>query len=141
MTTDSRRITLIARRPTVSLRDWDFSNPLGSRLIFVDTVSFLTPVIYKGLELGQDIDRVIIDGTGTAAQYVELLASLPQEFLGDVLYIREEGDGFLSSVAYGGGRMMYSLRARDINFYLQTHGLLWAPFMEAPAQVRQFAMA
>ncbi len=142
MRNDSRRITLVARHPGNSARDWDMSNPIGSRLIFVDAMPFLAYAIDKGInELGQDVDRVIIDRTGTAVQYLELLASLPQEFTGDVLYVRSDGNGFLSSAGRGGDRVLYSLIARDVDFYLQTQGLLWSPLVEQVPQMAQFATA
>ncbi len=137
---DTRRITLVARHSSKPPRDWDFSNPMGSRLIFVDALSFLPFAIDQGIKLGQDVDRVIIDRTGTAEQYLQLLASLPQDFLGDVLYARGDGDGFLSSVGRGGNRVLYSLSAEDIVFYLGTLELVWdAPAM-AP-EIEQLAIA
>ena len=63
-----------------------------------------------------------------------------QEFVGDVLYVCEDSNGFLSSVGRGGDRIIYSLRAADIDFYLQTHNLLWAQAAET-APVGKSAVA
>ena len=126
MTNDNRRITLIARHPNAPGRDWDESNPKG-RLIFVDAVSFLRYAIDRGInELGEDVERVIIDRTGTALQYLDALASLPREFVGDVLFVLADGHGFLSSVGRGGDRVLYALTDRDVDFYLETNHLVWA---------------
>lgn len=128
MHTDSRRITLVARQPGHASRDWDLTNPIGSRIIFVDAVAFLPHAINRGIKSGYDLERVIIDGTGTPMEFLELIASLPHEFVGDVVFVSTEGRAFLSSPGRGDGRVLYSLSESDLEFYLQTSGLLWASF-------------
>lgn len=137
-----RRITLIARRPGMSNRSWDDSSCGGSRLIFVDSLSFLSFALDRGInELGQDVDRVIIDRAGTAVQFLEVLSSLPHEFVGDVLFVCGDGAGFLSSTGRGGDRILYSLAAHDVDFYLFTHNLMHAPAATALAPVARMAIA
>lgn len=112
---------------------WDETENGGSRLIFVDSLSFLPYALDRGInELGHDVDRLIIDRTGTAVQFLELLSSLPDEFFGDVLFVRGDGAGFLSSAGRGsGGRMLYELKPADIDFYLMTHTLVSGPAVQA----------
>jgi hypothetical protein len=125
MSTDSRRITLIARHPGKPGRDWVLSNPLCSRMLLVDAIVFLPFAVERGIkELGQDLDRLIIDRVGTAEQYLELLAALPPEFGGDVLFVRPDGSAFLSAIGRGGDRFVYSLRSQEVDFYLRTHALV-----------------
>jgi hypothetical protein len=132
MTTDNRRITLVARTAGMAARDWDFSNPMGSRIVFVDALPFLSPAIDRGVtESGYDLERVIIDGTATATQFLELLATLPNTFLGDILFVGRDGRGFLSSAGRGDGRVLYSLSEHDLEFYLHTNALLWASAPQA----------
>jgi len=122
--TDRRRITLVTRDPKLQQRDWDLTNPAGSRIIFVDSVNFLPHAIARGLtEDGHDIERVVIDRTGTALQFVEFLSTLPVEFSGDVLYVSRDGKAFLSSPSRGDGRVLYMMGANDVEFYLQTNSL------------------
>jgi hypothetical protein len=73
-----------------------------------------------------DVDRVLIDGTASAIEYLDLLTTLPSSFLGDVLYMRAAGSSFLSTVGRGGDRLLYSLTSSDLEFYLQTNALLAA---------------
>jgi len=142
MKIDNRRISLIARHPGMPERPWNESKSGGSRLIFIDSLSFLPFALDRGInELGQDVDRLIIDRTGTAVQYLELIASLPHEFLGDVLFVRGDGAGFLSSLGRGGDRVLYSLGKYDIDFYLETHGLLTSPATAAAVSIQQMATA
>src|ERR1043165_2079276 len=124
--TDRRRVTLISRDPKIQQRDWDQSNPAGSHLIFVDSVNFLPHAIARGLtEDGYATERVVIDRTGTALQFVEFLSTLPVEFAGDVLYIARDGKAFLSSRSRGDGRILYMMGSNDVEFYLQTNALTW----------------
>ena len=135
--TDNRRITLIARNPKKVQRDWDLTNPAGSKLVFVDSMKFLP----YALDQEHDIERVIIDGSATALQFLEFLSTLPGEFAGDVISISEDGKSFLSSVGRGDGRMLYSLTADDLEFYLQVNSLTWPAVPGEQLQPRQFALA
>lgn len=124
MTNESRRITLVARHPNAPGRNWDESNP-KNRLVFIDALSFVGQAVDRRIhELKEDVSRVIIDRTGTTLEYLEALSGLPSEFVGDVLFVMAEGRGFLSSVGRGGDRVLYSLTQDDIDFYLETNGLV-----------------
>jgi hypothetical protein len=125
MTNDNRRITLVARDPGAEPLNWDESNP-RNRLLFIDSISFLRLAIDRGInEHDQDVERVIIDRRGTALQFLEALSSLPPEFVGDVLFVMNDGNGFLSSLGRGGDRVLYAVSPQDVGFYLETHGLIW----------------
>ena len=125
MTTDNRRITLIARDPSQDQLNWDESNPMN-RLLFIDAISFLKLAIERGItQHHQDVERVIIDRRGSAVQFLEALSSLPSEFVGDVLFVMDDGNGFLSAIGRGGDRVLYAVPPHDIEFYLETHGLIW----------------
>jgi hypothetical protein len=123
MFNDSRRITLLARASSSPARSWNVSRKAPNRVIFVDAVSMLNFALDQA---NHDVDRVLIDGTATPAEYLELLSGLPSEFVGDVLYMRGEGNSFLSTVGRGGCRLLYSLTPSDVEFYLQTFRLLAA---------------
>src|SRR5216684_90553 len=123
MIDDPRRITLLARAAASPARAWNVSGKAPNRVIFVDAVSMLNFALDRA---NHDVERVLIDGTATAAEYLELLSGLPIAFVGDVLYMRGEGNSFLSTVGRGGGRLLYSLTPHDVDFYLQTFRLLAA---------------
>ena len=125
MTTDSRRITLITRTARSPQRGWDTSPNASNRLIFLRAFTVLRYALARGVaEMEQDVERVILDHSSTAADFLDLLTSLPAEFTGDVLLIRDDDSGFLSATGRGGDRVLYALSTSDIEFYLETHGLL-----------------
>ena len=123
MLRDSRRITLLARTASSPARSWNVSERAPNHVIFVDAFAMLSFALDRS---NHDVDRVLIDGTATALEYLELLSSLPHAFVGDVLYMRARGSSFLSTVGRGGDRVLYSLTPEDLEFYLQTHELLAA---------------
>jgi len=125
MRRDSRRITLVTRGPATPDRDWSCGPNAGTRLIFLEAFNVLHYALTNGVnEMELDLERVVLDRSNTAAQYLELLSTLPAEFSGDVLYLRDDDTAFLSSNGRGGDRVLYSLGRDDVRFYLETHGLV-----------------
>jgi hypothetical protein len=128
MKSDSRRITLVSQPGTRQPeRTWNFTPVSSSRIISVGSFTVLRYALEGSMsELAHDVERLVIDRTATPIQYLELLASLTDKFVGDVLYIQDDGSAFLSSSGRGSGRMIYKLSPNDLRFYLETHDLLMA---------------
>ena len=118
---DSRRITLVVRGDESPSRPWDTSPAARDRILFVKAFSMLSFVMDHRSE---DIERLLIDGGATAEEFLSLLSSLRGEFLGDVVFMRSGDSSFLSTTCRGNGRLLYSLKAADLQFYLETTGLL-----------------
>ncbi|HEX9459257.1 MAG TPA: hypothetical protein VGA84_08945 [Thermoanaerobaculia bacterium] len=72
----------------------------------------------------EDVDRIIVDCAATADEFLDLLASLPKDFLGDVVLGRNGSNSFLSAASRADGRFLYALTATDLQFYLETLGLV-----------------
>lgn len=141
MNHDSRRITLITRDPRTPERDWDVSRNAPNRLILLDSFTVLRYAITShAVDLDVDVERVILDQATSAAEYLELLAAIPHTFTGDVLLIRTDNSAFLSSLGRGGDRVLYSLGANDLRFYLEMHALVTGR-IAVPAQPRPLAVA
>jgi hypothetical protein len=121
------RITLIARESSKPDIDWKYtpSRTLGRRAAFLDTVNALKLAVGAALfDVGLDVERVIVDRAGGAEEFLDLLACMPAELHGDILFIRDDGSGFLSATGRGGDRVLYALTSHDIRFYLETHDLV-----------------
>jgi hypothetical protein len=76
---------------------------------------------------------VVIDRTASPVEFLELLAHLSDQFTGDVLFIRDGDNAYVSSASRGGGRLLYPLAPSDLRFYLETHGLVGASASVAAA--------
>jgi hypothetical protein len=121
----SQRITLIARKATKPDVDWNYARSSAMRVAFLDSVNALKFALGVAItDAALDIERVIIDRAGCAEELLDLLARLPDEFMGDVIFIRDDGTGFLSATGRGGDRVLYALSDRDVRFYLETHDLV-----------------
>jgi hypothetical protein len=123
---EQRRLTLVARGGS---RDWETTDLASSSVMAIDELPELRETV-ADLWMALDIERVILDGAATASQFLDLLTALPQEFAGDAMMIRNDGAAFLSALSRGSGRVLYTLTAPDVDFYLQANGLV--PFDTEP---------
>jgi hypothetical protein len=123
MNTDPRRITLLACNAATPAHAWNVSSSSPNHVIPVGTFSMLPWVLDHARK---DVERIVIDGTASAVEYLDLLATLPHGFVGDVLYMCAGGNSFLSSSGRGGDRVIYSLSPKDLEFYLKTYLLVAA---------------
>ena len=120
-----QRITLIARESTKPDVDWNHSRARVQRVAFLDSVNALRFALGAALhDVGLDVERIIVDRAGNAEEFLHLLAGVPVEFGGDMLFIRDDGSGFLSATGRGGDRVLYALSGGDTRFYLETHDLV-----------------
>ena len=121
----NHRITLIAREATKPDADWNYASCRDQRVAFLDSTNALRFALGAALhDVGLDVERIIVDRSGDADEFLDLIATAPPEFNGDMLLIREDGGGFLSATGRGGDRVLYALGAYDIRFYLETHDLV-----------------
>ena len=124
MSNDKRRITLICHGATAARRDWNLSGDENTRIITLRAFTVLSYALHNGVnELQQDVERVVIDRATTANGFLDLLATLPEGFTGDILFIREDDSAYLSATGRGGDRVLYALKRSDVDFYLGAHGL------------------
>jgi hypothetical protein len=119
------RITLIARTPATPNADWNHARFPSMRVAFLDSVTAVKFALGVAVsDAALDIERVIVDRAGSADDFLDLLAALPEEFNGDVLMIGDAGNAFLSAMGRGGERVLYALTPHDVRFYLETHKLV-----------------
>lgn len=119
-----RRLTLIARDHSKPHMDWNHAGLRQSGVAFTESTVALEHALAAGLDMGFDIGRVIVDRAGEADQFLDLLTSLPAEYTGDALLIRDDGSGVLSATGRGGDRTLHALTVHDVRFYLEAHDLV-----------------
>ena len=121
MTRHSPRLTLIVLGSMSKERAWTRAAE-STDLIFLDSFDALAGMMSGPAQL--DIERVVLEnGSAGAAQFLSLLASVGEEFSGDLLLIGGDGGGFLSAIGRGGERVLYWPSRNDVNLYLAVHGL------------------
>lgn len=117
-----RRLTLICRDSHMPDRDWNLSHSAPTRVVVTEQLSVVRYAL--SAELGVDVARIVIESSASADEFLTLLTELPHHFNGDALYLKDDGSGFLSAAGRGDGRVLYSLKANDIRFYLETAGVV-----------------
>ena len=123
--TGPQRLTLIARAANKPSFDWNHERSRRGQLAFIETLNALRFAFGPAVnDVGVDFERVIVDRCGDAETFLEFLSTMPLSYPGDVLFLRDDGSGFLSATGRGGDRLLYSLRPRDVRFYLETHDLV-----------------
>ena len=123
----SKRITLIARSPINRDRSWRAAENSSTRLMVISPSRGLRHTLVNWvLKSDYDVERVIIDRAVTHADFLDLLASVPSDYLGDLLMIDEHGRGYLSAACRGGDRAIYRLTQSDLDFYFQSHDVIAA---------------
>lgn len=121
----NRRITLVLGNADCSAHRWERSIESPSRTIFIQNLSTLRHALHGAIaELGQDIERVVLDSCASPMEFLELLSQLPSQFVGDVVFVTGQGSGFLSAIARSGDRAISAFAPADLDFYLDAHGLL-----------------
>jgi hypothetical protein len=119
-----RRISMIARPGSLPDRDWNDSSEAAARLLFTESFAALKFALSAAAP-HLDIERVIVDRAGTAADFLHLLSTLPHEFSGDLLLLAVDDEpSYLSALGRGGDRVLYRLNDHDVRFYLETHDLV-----------------
>lgn len=128
MSDRTHRITLIARDAFKQGPDWSRQVHGRRNVTFCDSLGTLRETLRTAVdESGLDVGRVIIDRAGTADHFLDLLAELPDDFNGDLLFIRDSGCGVLSASTRGSGRVLYPLTVNDVHFYLEANDLIAGP--------------
>jgi len=119
---DTRRITLIARSAATADRTWRLPANSDKRLMVISPPKGLRHTLVNWvLKSDYDVERVIIDRAVTHAGFLELLSTVPDEYVGDLLMIDDNHRGYLSSACHGGDRVLYRLSEEDVQFYFNTH--------------------
>lgn len=120
----NRRISLIARTDARPDRDWNEPGTAQRRLMFAASPTALSFALRAWAGSPIDVERVILDRSGTEGDFLDLVAQVPHEFSGDIVFIREDDGGYLSATGRGGDRVLYALKPGDVRFYLETHELV-----------------
>jgi len=116
------RLTLVTRHRR-SLRDWNVSATRS--LTFLDVNANAVEVLADVVaDESLDVARIIIDGCLTTRDFLDVLTSVPHSNAADILWIDDDGSAYLSAGGRGGDRLLYRLKAHDVDFYLAVHGLL-----------------
>ena len=127
-----RRITLLVTGSDAPARNWIAAE---TRFIDLRNLAILEHALQSLEQFDCDVERVIVDHAAGSEDALRLIANIPSDFVGDILFIRE-GDSYLSAAARGDGRILRRVSPRDVEFYLQANRMIG---MESTATVSERA--
>jgi hypothetical protein len=119
---DSRRLTVIFTTGEDKHGTWSHPDDAAVRTLRLNTESVVDDALLL-LQDDIDVDRIVIDRSVSASEFLRLLTVIPEEFQGDVMLVQQDGTAFISASTRGAGRVMYSLNVPDTLFYLCVGGV------------------
>lgn len=113
-------ITLLRSRPAWKGVRWQ----RGPQIRRIESLDQIVRAMATVNIAAASIARIIVEEAIEGAEFLNLITSLPPDFLGDVLLISAPGRAFLSSHMEGGARFLYLLETdAEIDRYLDMYRL------------------
>lgn len=75
------------------------------------------------MQAAREVTRVIIDGGAELDRFLVIVATLPESFRGEILFVRGDGSGHLSSRELKTTRTVRTISREDVEIYLRWHNL------------------
>ena len=126
-------VTLVSPAPAEMAR-WSDAEREG-RCLVVSDMDLLDGMLRSPvMQSTREIVRVIIDGGAELDRYLLLVATLPEGFHGELLYIRRDGSGHLSTRELQSLRTVKTISEADVEVYLRWHGLPARPRSTYPVE-------
>jgi hypothetical protein len=128
-----RFVTLVAAADT-ELARWNAGAQEGQYTVVRDIELLERTLLSPVIQAAGEIARVIIDGGTSLDHFLRLASGLPGNFRGELLFIRRDGSGYLSTRELQTQRSVRTLTAPEVEVYLRWHGLPARPRSSYPAE-------
>lgn len=105
------------------LQRWAEAEKAG-RCLLVQDVDLLDSMLRSPvMQATREVVRVIFDGSIDLDRFLLLVATLPDGFNGEILFIRRDGSGHLSTRELKAKRTVRTINDVDVEVYLRWHNL------------------
>ncbi|MGZ8867287.1 MAG: hypothetical protein ACXW2P_03010 [Thermoanaerobaculia bacterium] len=122
------------------LARWADAEKAG-RCLLVQDVDLLDSMLRSPvMQATREVVRVIIDGSVDLDRFLLLVATLPDGFNGEILFIRRDGSGHLSTRDLKSKRTVRTITDADVEVYLRWHNLPARPrssYVHEPASPKE----
>ena len=115
-------VTLVTAADT-ELARWTAGENAGLYMVVPDSDMLESMLRSPIVRATGEIVRVIFDGSIDLDRYLLLIATLPDRFAGEILFIREDGSGYLSTRELKTTRTVKAINRMDVEVYLRWHKL------------------
>jgi hypothetical protein len=127
-------VTLVCPAST-ELARWSDAEQAGRCLVIPDMDLLDSMLRSPVMQSTREIVRVVIDGGAELDRFLLLVATLPDGFHGELLYIRRDGSGHLSTRELQSLRTVKTIGESDVEIYLRWHGLPARPRSSYPGDM------
>ena len=115
-------VTLVNPAETERER-WSAAERDGRCLVINDVELLESMLRSPVMQSTREIVRVVIDGGCDLDRYLFLVATLPDSFHGEMLFVRRDGSGHLSTRELITKRTVKTISEVEVEVYLRWHGL------------------
>ena len=115
-------VTLVSAAES-ELARWSAGAAKGQYTVVSDTALLEHALFSPIIQASGEIARVIVDGGMTLDNFLRLAGALPDSFRGEMLYVRRDGSGYLSTRELQTQRTVRTLNAAEVEVYLRWHSL------------------
>lgn len=105
------------------LARWTAGEDAGRYMVVPDSDMLESMLRSPVVRATGEIVRVVFDGGIDLDRFLLLVATLPDRFDGEILFIRENGSGYLSTRELTTTRTVKAISEMDVEVYLRWHGL------------------
>jgi hypothetical protein len=126
-----RYVTLVSTAES-ELPRWSAGASKGEYTLVHDADLLERALFSPVIQASGEIARVVIDGGMTLDNFLRLASGLAETFRGEMLYIRRDGSGYLSSHELQTQRTVRTLTSPEVEVYLRWHGLPARPRASYP---------
>lgn len=120
MSSRNESLSIVLSIPFSSAADWSMLQS-RRRIVCLGNLALLEAAFDTAISDDVDLGKVIFDQSISSDRFLEFLSRIPPLYRGDILLIQPDGGGYVSAVARGDGRVLYRLRAIDVQFYIATN--------------------
>ncbi len=117
-----RFVTLVAAAET-ELARWNAGAHDGQYMVVRDIELLERTLLSPVIQAAGEIARVIVDGGTSLDHFLRLASGLPDTFRGELLFIRRDGSGYLSTRELQTKRSVRTLTTPEVEVYLRWHSL------------------
>jgi hypothetical protein len=127
-------VTLVSAAESEFAR-WNSGTGTG-RYTVMRNIDILENIIRNpgSTEMTGESVRVVVDGGIDLDRFLVLVATVPENFLGELLYIRRDGSGYLSTRELKTHRTVKTISEMEVEIYLRWHGLPARPRSSYPPE-------
>lgn len=126
-------VTLVLPAET-ELERWSAAEREGRCLVIANADLLDSMLRSPVMQATREVVRVVIDGGTDLDRFLFLVATLPDSFHGEILFVRRDGSGHMSTRELTNMRTVKTISDAEVEVYLRWHNLPARPRASYPPE-------